>query len=102
MSDISETLKVDSTQINADDLIGSSVTITITQVKVKQGDQQPVDIFTRETPGKAYRPSKTMRKLLAEAWGTDSSVWVGRALTLYRNPDITFGKERVGGIEISH
>lgn len=102
MSDISETLLAKSDQINADDLIGTTVTITVQEVEVKGGDQQPVDIHTRETPGKAYRPSKSMRRVLAHGWGTDSSQWVGRAMTLFRNPEIKFGKEKVGGIEISH
>lgn len=102
MSDISETLKADSTQINSDDLIGSTVTITVQGVTVKGGDQQPVDIHTHETPGKAYRPSKSMRRVLAAGWGTDSSQWTGKSMTLFRNPEIRFGKEKVGGIEISH
>lgn len=101
MSDISATTKTDSTQINADDLIGSPVTITVTRVVVDLDKDQPVDVHTAETPGKAYRPSKTMRRLLGEAWGNDSSQWVGRSMTLFRNPETKFGKEKWGGIEIS-
>lgn len=102
MSDISETLIAKSDQINADDLIGSTVTITVQSVTVKGGDQQPVDIHTVETPGKAYRPSKSMRRVIASGWGTDSSQWAGKAMTLFRNPEIKFGGDKVGGIEISH
>lgn len=102
MSDISETLISKSDQINADDLIGSTVTITVQRVVVKKGEQQPLDIHTHETPGKAYRPSLSMRRVIAEVWGTESSQWTGRSMTLFRNPDIKFGKEKVGGIEISH
>jgi hypothetical protein len=36
------------------------------------------------------------------AWGVEASAYSGRRLTLYRNPEITFGKDKVGGIEISH
>ena len=43
-----------------------------------------------------------MRRVLVAAWGKQSSAYVGRRLTLYRNPDITFGSAKVGGIEISH
>ena len=35
------------------------------------------------------------------AWGAEASAYAGRRLTLYRNPEITFGKDKVGGIEIS-
>lgn len=102
MTDISETLIAKSDQINADDLIGSTITITVQSVTVKGGDQQPVDIHTLETPGKAYRPSKSMRRVIASGWGTDSAQWAGKAMTLFRNPEIKFGGEKVGGIEISH
>lgn len=98
--DISSTIQPDSTQINADDLISQPITITVESVS-KGNAEQPVNINTIETPGRAYRPSKTMRKLIVHAWGADASQYVGRRLTLFRNPDIMFGKEKVGGIEIS-
>lgn len=98
--DISSTIQPDSTQINADDLINQPITITVESVS-KGNAEQPVNINTVETPGRAYRPSKTMRKLIVHAWGADASQYVGRRLTLFRNPDIMFGKEKVGGIEIS-
>jgi hypothetical protein len=39
---------------------------------------------------------------MVAAWGKEANAYVGRRLTLYRNPEITFGREKVGGIEISH
>lgn len=98
--DISSTIQPDSSQINADDLISQPITVTVESVS-KGNAEQPVNINTIETPGRAYRPSKTMRKLIVHAWGADASQYVGRRLTLFRNPDIMFGKEKVGGIEIS-
>lgn len=98
--DISSTIQPDSSQINADDLISQPITVTVESVS-KGNAEQPVNINTVETPGRAYRPSKTMRKLIVHAWGADASQYVGRRLTLFRNPDIMFGKEKVGGIEIS-
>ncbi|VXB24213.1 hypothetical protein [Citricoccus sp. K5] len=97
--DISGTLTPDSTQLNADDLIGHSITITVS--KVSQGtSEQPVNIHSTEYPDRAYRPSKTMRRLIVAAWGSDASQYVGRRLKLVRNPDIRFGKDVVGGIEV--
>lgn len=90
-----------SDQINADDLISGPATITITGVS-RGVAEQPVDMANAEFPGRAYRPSKTMRRMIVAAWGTDASVYVGRKITIYRDPDITFGKDRVGGIRISH
>ena len=99
--DISRTLEARSDQINAVDLVAAPRTITIVDV-TKGTVEQPVNIVTQEYgPGKVYKPSKSMRRVLATCWGTDASVWIGRQLTIYCDPDITFGKDRVGGIRIS-
>jgi len=99
--DMTTSIVPKSDQLNADDLMAGSVTVTIADVK--QGSaEQPVDVVLVEYPGRAYRPSKSMRRVMVNAWGPDTTVYKGRGLTLYRNPDITFGREKVGGIEISH
>lgn len=97
--DLTETIAPRSDQINADDLISGPVTVTIQEV-VKGTAEQPVDVRLVEFPGRAYRPSKSMRRVMVMAWGSEAAVYAGRRLTLYRNPDITFGKDKVGGIEI--
>ena len=99
--DLSDSIVPRSDQINADDLIAGPITVTITDTKPGEAEQ-PVDILLVETPGRAYRPSKSMRRVMVAAWGKQSTAYAGRRLTLYRNPDITFGREKVGGIEISH
>lgn len=90
-----------SQQINADDIIGAPVTVTITGA-VEGTAEQPVLVSVAEVQGKTYRPSLTMRKVLGAVWGDETDDWIGRRLTLYRNPDIRFGGAVVGGIEISH
>ena len=99
--DMTDTIAPRSDQWNADDLIAGPVTVTIADAKPGAAEQ-PVDILLVETPKRAYRPSKSMRRVIVAAWGKQSTVYAGRSLTLYRNPDITFGGEKVGGIEISH
>lgn len=99
--DLTETIKVNSDQLNADDLLGGPITITITAV-TKGTAEQPVFVHAQELPRKTYRPSKSMRRVMVACWGGDGSAYVGRRLTLFRNPEIRFGKEKVGGIEISH
>ena len=99
--DLSDSIAPRSDQWNADDLIAGPVTVTIADAKPGAAEQ-PVDILLVETPKRAYRPSKSMRRVIVAAWGKQSTVYAGRRLTLYRNPDITFGGEKVGGIEISH
>lgn len=91
-----------SDQTNAEDLITGPRTVTV--IAVKRGSaEQPVDIVTDEFgDGRPYKPCKTMRRVLVAAWGTDTSLYVGRRMTIYRDPDITFGRDKVGGIRISH
>jgi hypothetical protein len=43
-----------------------------------------------------------MRRILVTAWGPEANNYIGRRITIYRDPDITFGKDKVGGIRISH
>ena len=97
--DIADTIEPKSDQINADDLIGGPQIITITEVIVR-GGEQPVDIINAEHPGRAYRPSKSMRRVLVAAWGKDSRAYVGGRIEIYRDPAVKFGGSPVGGIKI--
>ena len=99
--DLTEAIVPNSQQVNADDLAASPRTVTITNVE-RGTDEQKVFVHLAEFPGRTYRPSKSMARVMVEMWGKESSTYTGRRLTLYRNPDITFGRDRVGGIEISH
>jgi hypothetical protein len=99
--DISEAAAPRSDQINADDLYGGPCVVTITEVR-KGSVEQPVEIVTAEFgAGRPYKPGKSMIRVLIAAWGKEASAYKGRRLMIYRDPDITFGKDRVGGIRIS-
>ena len=98
---LSETIIPKSDQLNADDLMAGALTVTITGVR-RGSDEQPVDIDLAEYPGRAYRPSKSMRRVMVSAWGPETAVYVGRRMTLYRDPEVSFGGDTVGGIKISH
>src|SRR5699024_9876653 len=54
----------------------------------------------RVLPSFPTRRSSDLRVIVA-AWGPDASQYAGRQLQLFRNPDIRFGREVVGGIEIA-
>lgn len=99
--DISHTIVSKSDQLNADQLLGGPITITVSAVRIAEGDQ-PVVIQYRNDNGRPYKPCLSMRKILAFAWGTDASQWVGRSITLYNDPEVMFGGKKVGGIRISH
>lgn len=99
--DLSSTIAPKSDQLNADDLIAGPRTFTVE--KVTRGNaEQPVNIDLAESPGRPWKPSKSMRRVLVAAWGPDGDQYAGGYVTLYRNPDIKFGGDVVGGIEISH
>lgn len=99
--DLTNTIQAKSDQVNADDLISGPITVTIESVSAGSAEQ-PVDIHLVERPGKAYRPSKSMRRVMVACWGKEASAYAGHRLTLYRDPSIKFGGEAIGGIKISH
>jgi hypothetical protein len=43
-----------------------------------------------------------MSRVLVANWGPDAKAYVGRSLTLYRDPKVKWGGLEVGGIRISH
>lgn len=97
--DLSPALAPKSDQLDAVDLLGSPPRIfTITEVS-EGNSEQPVNIRLAEFP-RVWRPSKGMLRVLAHCWGKDVSAWVGRKVELYTDPDVMFGKEKVGGIRI--
>lgn len=99
--DLTESITPNSEQLNAEDLLAAPRTVTVTGVE-SGSSEQPVFVHLKEYPNRTYRPSKSMRRVLVSAWGADSVDYAGRQLTLFRNPKIRFGKEEVGGIQISH
>ena len=100
--DITETCAPISDQINADALIGGPTTITVVSVTAGSAEQ-PINVVTEEFgAGRPYKPSKAMRRILLKAWGSEASAWTGRRITIYRDPEITFGRDKVGGIRISN
>ena len=98
--DMTQSIAPRSDQINADDLMAGPVTVTVKDV-TEGAAEQPFDFHLVEFPGRAYRPSKSMRRVIVMAWGAETAAYAGRRLTLFRNPDITFGREKVGGVEIA-
>lgn len=100
--DIGDTIAPRSDQANAEDFLTGPRTVTITGVKRGASVEQPVEIELDEFPGRPFRPSKTVRRLLVAAWGPEASAYVGRRMTLYRDPAVKFGGMDVGGIRVSH
>lgn len=103
MSDLDMTASTapKSDQKNADDFLTGPQTFEIEKV-TKGSVEQPFNFHLVGEPGKPYKPSKSMRRVMVAAWGTDASAYVGHSLTLYCDPTVKFGGEVLGGIKISH
>jgi hypothetical protein len=99
--DLTDTIIPKSDQLNAEDLLTGPRTFTVAEVK-KGTAEQPVDIHLVEFPGRPFKPSKTVRRILVSAWGAEANTYAGRRMTLYRDPAVKFGGMDVGGIRVSH
>lgn len=102
MNDMSSVIMPKSDQLNADSLLGRSLTITITEVSIRPGTEQPVSIHFADDGGKPYKPCKSMARVMVHCWDSDANKYVGRSMTLYCDPKVRWGGMEVGGIRISH
>jgi hypothetical protein len=98
--DISETLAPRSDQQNFDDYLAGPKILTVTAGALTGNAEQPLSIEVAEYPGRPYKPSKSMRRVIAAAWGTETDNYIGRRLKLVGNPNIRYGGKAVGGIEV--
>ncbi len=101
IQDLTRITVAKSDQLNADDLIGGAITVNITGIRLSGNSEQPliIDIDGGHRP---YKPCKSMSRLLIFCWGKDGNAWVGRKMTLYRDPSVKWAGQEVGGIRISH
>jgi hypothetical protein len=98
--DMTESLAPKSDQLDAIDLVSGPRTFTIENV-TKHNAEQPFNFHLAGFP-RVWRPGKSMRRVIAAAWGTKTSAYIGQSVTLYCDPSVQFGNEAVGGTRISH
>jgi hypothetical protein len=99
MESILETIKPKSDQLNADDLMAGPITVTITGVTEGSAEQPVIVHIEGRQP---YKPCKSMRRVMVACWGDKAKKYIGQRMTLYCDPSVKFGGEKVGGIRISH
>lgn len=102
MTDLRKTIIPKSDQLNSDDLISGPMIITVTKVSLLGDAEQPIAIGFEDNGGKPYKPCKSMRRVMVQAWGPDGNAYTGRSMALYRDPKVKWGGLEVGGIRISH
>jgi hypothetical protein len=100
VSNLRPTIIPKSDQLNADQLVGGEMIITVSEVRTSSSDDQPVSVHYIGDNGRPFKPCKTMRKVLIFAWGEDGRVWSGRSMQLYHDASVKFGGAEVGGIRI--
>lgn len=100
--DIAPFIEAESDRITADDLIAGPRTFTIAKIDgtMSEGKRRMV-VHLADSPGKPFMPCKGMVRLLGQLWGPDAATWVGRGITLFRDPDVRFGADLTGGVRIA-
>lgn len=94
------TIEKKTDQLNYEDFLGG-VTRIVTVAGVKAGTKEQQYDIAIEGDQRVWRPAVTVLKLLVEAWGDDATAWVGRRAELFGDPEIMFGRDKVGGIRVS-
>lgn len=102
MTDLSSTVIPKSDQLNADELMPGPMTITVSKVTVSKDPNQPVILHYEGDGGHPFKPCKSMRRVLINAWGSDGNQYIGKSMRLYRDPAVKFGAMTTGGVRISH
>lgn len=100
--ELDKALSAKSDQLCADDLYGDDRTIKITSVKIFLNQPQPIHIGFEGDDGKPWKPSKTQGRIMKAIWGRDENKWIGKRVTIYREPTVKWSGQEVGGIFISH
>jgi hypothetical protein len=94
------TIEKKTDQLNYEDFLGG-VTRIVTIAGVKAGTKEQQYDIAIEGDQRVWRPAVTVLKLLVAAWSDEATLWTGRSAELYGDPDITFGRDKVGGIRVS-
>lgn len=100
MASILATAVPKSDQLNAEDLLTGPITARIISAELKDTPEQPLHIHLEGYKGRAYKPSKGMRRVLAFAFDDNHENLAGKWITLYNDTSVKFGKDNTGGIRI--
>jgi hypothetical protein len=53
-----------------------------------------------EGKDKPIAANSTICRTIAGLYGNDTAAWVGKFITIYGDPDVSYGGEKVGGIRV--
>ena len=100
--DIIDALAPTSDQLDAIELVNPRTFTIDTGSALGKRDGKTVAEIRLVGFDRVWRPSKGMLDLLADCWSTDAKTWVGRRVTVYNDREVMFGREKTGGVRISH
>ena len=103
MADIRAAIEPLSDRQNATDYLAGPKTFTISGTSDYRDEKgrAKVNIHLAENPDRPFKPSATNLRLIAIGWGEDDAAWVGRRIELSLDPEVTFGRDKVGGIRVT-
>lgn len=81
-----------------DDIIVTCKSVALEDMPGEAGEQRWVLMF-RELPKGLVLNTTTIR-VLAKAFGEDSDSWIGKKVTLYVDPNVSFKGQVVGGLRL--
>ena len=97
--DVTDEWAPTSEQMDAVDLPTPRV-FTVASATRNSDKGRPVNIHFAEFD-RPWRPGKSMGRVLRQCWGPKTAAWIGRRVELFCDPEVTYGKDKVGGIRIS-
>lgn len=106
MLTIADTLKSNSSQLNAVDLVEPKV-YTIEGIDIHDRVEQPAEVWFNpphlnvHKVAVPWRPCLTMRRLMFEIWGKNQNEYIGRLIELYNDKTVPFKSEQQGGSRVS-
>ena len=87
-----------SEQMDAVDLPTPRI-FTVTSATQNSDKGRPVNVHFAEFD-RPWRPGKSMGRVLRQCWGPKTAAWIGHRVELFCDPEVTYGKDKVGGIRI--
>lgn len=102
MANIAKAIEPRSDQQNAVDYLTGARVFTVAGTSDYLDDKRnpKVAVHLVEAPDRPFKPSATNLRLIVIGWGQDDTTWVGRRIKLDLDPEVTFGREKVGGIRV--
>ena len=102
MADIAKAIEPQSDRQNAVDYqTGPKVfTVSGTSDYRDEKGRAKVNVHLAEAPDRPFKPSATNLRLIAIGWGEDDTTWPGWRIKLALDPEVMFGRDKVGGVRV--